>query len=326
MNYVRLGRTGVQVSEICLGTMTFGQEADEPASRALMDDALERGINFFDSAYNYNKGETERIVGRWLGPHRHEVFLTSKVFFPGGGGRNDEGLSRWNIRFAVEESLRRLQTDYIDLLYLHHWDANVDIEQSLGAAQLLIEQGKVIYLGVSNFSAWQTMKTLCAAEKYGYPPVVCMQPMYNLVKRQAEVELLPLAEYTGMAVAPYSPMGAGLLTGKYLEGGTGRLHEAEMYRQRYANPEYMEIAKKFVAYAREHGYSPAALAVAWTRTHPQITAPIIGARTLAQWREALQCLDIPLSPEQRAEISALSVEPPLATDREPMDVFRKRGW
>ena len=113
---------------------------------------------------------------------------------------------------------------------------------------------------------------------------------------------------------------------RHLEGGTGRLHEAEMYRQRYANPVYMDVAKKFVAYAREHGYSPAALAVAWTRTHPQITAPIIGARTLAQWREALQCLDIELSPEQRDEISALSVEPPSATDREPMDVFRKRGW
>lgn len=326
MNYVRLGKTGIQVSEICLGTMTFGNEADEPTSRALMERALEMGINFFDASHNYNKGETERIVGRWLGPHRRDVILTSKVFFPAGGGMNDQGMSRRNMIFAVEESLRRLQTDYIDLLYLHHWDENASIEHTLSAVNTLVEQGKVIYCGVSNFSAWQTMKAISVAAAHNWPPIVCMQPMYSLVKRQVEVELLPMAQYEGLAVAPYNAIGAGLLTGKYLNGLNGRLTETEMYRQRYDNPQYVEVTKRFIAYAREKGLSPAALAVSWVMSHPLITSTIIGARNMEQLNDTLQCLDIRLTPEQRAEITALSVNPPLATDRESMDAFKARGW
>lgn len=326
MDYVRLGKTGVLVSELALGTMTFGNEADEATSRALMDRALEAGINFFDTATNYNKGATEEIVGRWIGPHRHELILATKVYFPTGGGMNDEGLSRRNLLQAVEKSLRRLQTDYIDLLYLHHWDENVAIEQTLGAAHTLVEQGKVVYIAVSNFAAWQTMKALAVAEAQGYPPIVATQPMYSLLKRQAEVEIFPLAEHAGLGVVPYNAMGAGMLTGKYLHGASGRLTEVEMYRQRYGNPVYVEVTKRFIAHATEHGHSPAALAVAWVMSHPLVTSTIVGARSLEQFNETLRCLELRLTPEERAAISALSVEPPLATDREPMDAMRRRGW
>lgn len=326
MNYVRFGKTGILVSELCLGTMTFGNEADEDTARAIMDRAVELGFNFFDTAHNYNKGETERIVGRWMGARRKEIILASKVFFPAGGGRNDQGTSRRNVIFAVEESLRRLQTDYIDLLYLHHWDENVAIEQTLSAMHTLVEQGKVVYCGVSNFSAWQVMKAISVAEARNYPPIICMQPMYSLVKRQVEVELLPLAQYEKLAVCPYNVIGAGLLTGKYLQGGTGRISETEMYRQRYANPVYGEIAAKFVAYAKEKGQSPAALAAAWVMSHPLVTSTIVGARNMTQFEDTLGCLNLRLTPEERAEITALSVDPPLATDRESMDAVKTRGW
>jgi aryl-alcohol dehydrogenase-like predicted oxidoreductase len=326
MNYVRFGRTGLLVSDVCLGTMTFGNEADEPMSRALMDRAFELGINYFDAAYNYNKGETERIVGRWMAGKRHDLILTSKVFFPGGGNMNDQGLSRRNILLAVEESLRRLQTDYIDILYLHLWDEHVDIEQSLAAVNTLVEQGKVLYCAISNFAAWQVMKAIGLTQLRGFMPVVCIQPMYSLVKRQAEVELLPLAQHEGLAVCPYNVMGAGLLTGKYARGEHGRLTETEMYRRRYENPAYHAIAERFAEYAREKGYSPAALATAWVRSHPAVTSTIIGARNLEQFHDTLQCLDFQLTLEQRAEISALSIEPPHATDREPLDAMKTRGW
>lgn len=328
MNYVRLGRTGVIVSEVALGTMTFGNESDETVSRALMDRALELGINFFDTATNYNKGLTEEIVGRWIGPHRHEIILASKVYFPAGGGRNDEGLSARNLRFAVERSLKRLQTDYLDILYLHHWDEHTALEQTLAAADALVTQGKVLYLGVSNFSAWQTMKAIAVAREHRRPPIVVTQPMYSLVKRQVEVEILPLAEHEGLAVVPYNALGAGLLSGKYLSGEAihARLNEVEMYKQRYANPAYAEVTKRFVDFAKQAGKPPAALAVAWVMSHPLTTSALVGARNLEQFNETMQCLDIRLTPEERDAITALSVDPPTATDRESMTAMRARGW
>ncbi len=326
MNYRYLGDTGLRVSEICLGTMTFGNESDETASRAIMDHAFDAGINFFDAAHNYNKGLTEEIVGRWLGERRREIVLTSKVYFPSGGGRNDQGLSRRNIVQSVEKSLKRLQTDYLDLLYLHHWDDNTHLEHSLRALDDLVRSGKVLSCGVSNFAAWQVMKAISVAELKGLARLSVMQPMYSLVKRQVEVELLPLAHHESLAVVPYNAIGAGLLTGKYLEGGSGRLHEAEMYRQRYENEQYAEVTRRFVAYAREKGRSPAALAVAWVKAHPVVTSALVGARTVDQLKDTLACLEIPMSPEQRAEITELSIAPPLATDREPMAAMNSRGW
>ncbi len=200
------------------------------------------------------------------------------------------------------------------------------VEESVAALNTLVEQGKVHCVGVSNFAAWQTMKAIGAAERRGLAPIAVTQPMYSLLKRQAEVEIFPLAEHERLGVVPYNAMGAGLLTGKYATGGTGRITETEMYRQRYQNPLYGEIAERFVSYARMRDLFPAALAVAWVMAHPQVTSALVGARNLEQFQETLTCLDIALSPEQRAEISALSVEPPTATDREPMVAMRTRGW
>lgn len=315
MDYVLLARTGLRVSRVCLGTMTFGKETDEDASRAIMDHACDIGINFFDTANIYNKGLTEEIVGRWMGGKRESLVLASKVHFPTSDAPLERGSSRRHILLEVEKSLRRLQTDWLDILYLHHWDDTVALEETLNAVDTLVRQGKVMYCGVSNFSAWQTMKAIDCAASRNLMPIVCMQPMYNLIKRQAEVELFPLAQAEHVAVFPYNPLAAGVLTGKYLRGESGRLHESDMYRERYKNPVYAEVAQRFVDYAAAHGISPAPLALAWMAGHPAVTAPIVGARTMEQFKDGLKFLDMNLTAEQRAEISALSVEPPLATDR-----------
>lgn len=315
MDYVLMGRTGLRVSRVCLGTMTFGNEATEQAARAMMDYVWETGVNFFDTANIYNKGVTEEIVGRWMAGKRESLVLASKVHFPTGDNPLHRGSSRRHIMLEVEKSLQRLQTDWLDILYLHHWDDNAAIEETLAAVDTLVRQGKVMYCGVSNFAAWQLMKAIGVASFRGLMPVTCLQPMYNLVKRQAEVELFPLALAERVAVFPYNPLAAGVLTGKYLQGGTGRLDESDMYRERYKNPVYPEVAQRFVGYASAHGYTPASLALAWVASHPAVTAPIIGARNMEQLVDCLRFLDIVLTPEQRAEVSALSVDPPLATDR-----------
>lgn len=320
MKYVLFGKTGIRVSEVCLGTMTFGKEADESNSIAIMNRALEAGVNFFDTADIYNKGLTEEIVGRWIVPHREGIVLASKVHFPTGPGPNDYGGSRRHIIRGVEASLKRLQTDWLDILYLHHWDEHTAIEESLAAITTLVEQGKVHYGGVSNFSAWQTMNAIACAKSNGYAPVTCIQPMYNLVKRQAEVEILPLALHEQLAVCPYSPIAAGLLTGKYARGEGGRIKDHAMYMERYKREEYWEIATQFASYANQHGYTPSALATRWVIDHPAVTSAIVGARNLDQLNQALESASFALTPEQRAEITALSIDPPLATDREPMKI------
>ncbi len=321
MNYVNFGRTGIRVSEVCLGTMTFGKEADEPASVAIMNRAMDAGVNFFDTADIYNKGMTEEIIGRWLiGPLRDEVVLASKVHFPTGPGPNDYGSSRRHIVRGVEDSLNRLQTDWLDILYLHHWDENTSIDESLAAINTLVEQGKVLYCGVSNFSAWQTMKAVGISRSCRYAPVSCIQPMYNLVKRQAEVEILPMAQSEGLAVCPYSPIAAGLLTGKYLLGEGGRIKDHPMYAERYKREEYAAIASDFVNHAKAMGHSPSALATRWVIDHPAVTSAIIGARNLEQLNQALECTTFQLPAEARAAITALSIDPPLATDREPPSI------
>lgn len=316
MRYVQLGNSGIRVSELCLGTMTFGKEAGEDTAIALMDRAVDLGINFFDTANIYNKGLTEEILGRWLGPRRDEIVLASKVHFPTGDGVNQRGSSRRHILMEVDKSLARLKTDRLDLLYLHHWDESAPIEESLAAQDHLVRQGKVVYCGVSNFAAWQTMKAIAAARAHGFAPVVAIQPMYNLLKRQAEVEILPLAAQEGIAVCPYSPIAAGVLTGKYQRGETGRIEQNEMYGRRYSDETYADVSARFVEHARERGDSPAALAAAWVLRHPNVTSPIIGARNLEQLNDTAGCVEIELSEEERNAISALAPEPPLATDRE----------
>jgi aryl-alcohol dehydrogenase-like predicted oxidoreductase len=231
---------------------------------------------------------------------------------------NARGASRKNIMKAVEDSLKRLGTDFIDLYFLHRFDDYTPLPEVLRALDDLVRQGKVLYIAASNFAAWQVAKALGISAMQGWARFECLQPMYNLVKRQAEVELLPMARSEKLGVIPYSPLGGGLLTGKYgvdKRPETGRLVENKMYITRYGADVNYEVAEAFAGFAKERGFDPASLAVAWVGSHPAVTAPIIGARNLKQLEGSLGSLDIPMTSELRAEISSLSPEPPPATDR-----------
>jgi aryl-alcohol dehydrogenase-like predicted oxidoreductase len=318
MHYRILGRTGVKVSRLCFGTMSFGSDADEATSAALFKRCLDAGINFFDCANSYGRGRAETILGTLVNGIRDELVITTKVCSAMGDNINDRGLSRRHIMMQVEASLKRLQTDRIDLLFVHHYDSDTPMEETLRALDDLVEQGKILYPGVSNWAAWQISKALTLADLRGMARFQCIQPMYNLTKRQAEVEILPLAQTEQVGVIPYSPLGGGLLTGKYAGGvkpAQGRLVQNKMYQKRYGNQMYFEIAERFATYAQEQGHHPATLAVAWVMNHPAVTAPIIGARNLEQLQPSLAAPEVEMTPEWWQEISALSYEPPPATDR-----------
>lgn len=317
MEQVFLGKTGIKVSRLALGTMTFGGDADRETSRAIYRRAREAGIDHIDTADVYNKGVTEEIVGELIAGERDQIVLASKAYFPTGPGPNDRGTSRYHLVRAVEASLRRLGTDRIDLYYLHRFDEKTDLEVTLRAIEHLIASGKVLHLAVSNFAAWQTAKALGIARALGLSPAAAIQPMYNLAKRQAEVEILPMAASEGLAVLPYSPLGGGLFSGKYGAGmpPEGRIASWEIYRMRYGSDDALALASRFAALAAELGHHPAALAVAWVMAHPAVTAPILGARSALQLEASLGATQIAMTPELRARIAALGPEPPPATDR-----------
>ncbi len=318
MEYRTLGRTGVQVSRLCFGTMSFGGDADEATSAAMFRRCRDAGINFFDCADVYAGGRSEEVLGRAMAGERDELVITTKVHFPMGSDVNQRGLSRRHIMQAVAGSLRRLATDRIDLYFVHGFDERTPIDETLRALDDLVHQGKVLYLGVSNWAAWQIAKALGLSALHDLARFECIQPMYSLVKRQAEVEILPLAVSEQVGVISYSPLGSGLLSGKYgpgMQAERGRLMENQMHRTRYSVPEYLDVAERFVAHAQARGLHPATLAVAWVMAHPALTAPIIGARNLEQLEASLQAVDVAMTPEWRAEIAALSPEPPPATDR-----------
>jgi aryl-alcohol dehydrogenase-like predicted oxidoreductase len=315
MNYRVLGRSGVQVSQLCLGTMSFGGDADEATSAAMYRACREAGINFFDTADQYNKGRSEEILGGLASGHRDELVIATKCFNPTGTDVNARGNSRRHFLRALETSLKRLRTDRVEILFLHQQDPLTPLEESMRALEDLVRAGKVLYPGLSNHAAWQTQKALDLQEGRGWARLQVIQPMYNLVKRQAEVEILPMAQANGVAVTPYSPAAGGLLSGKYLEQQSGRLSTNKMYETRYGEPWMHEVAAKFVAFCRQHGYHPVSLAVAWVASHPAVTAPIIGARNLEQLRASLDSVKIEMTPELRAQIAALSRTPPPATDR-----------
>lgn len=318
MDYRLLGKTGIKVSQLCFGTMSFGGDADEETSAAMFKRCRDAGINFFDTANVYSGGRSEEILGRLMAGSRDELVITSKVFGAMGKDINNRGLSRRHITKAVEDSLRRLNTDRLDLYFVHQHDYNTPIEETVGVTDDLVRQGKILYPAVSNWSAWQTAKALGIAERKNQARFECMQPMYNLTKRQAEVELLPLAQSEQLGVIPYSPLGGGLLTGKYSTAqrpDKGRLVENQMYTKRYQEDMYYEVAERFTTHAQERNIHPATLAVAWVMAHPAVTAPIIGARNLDQLEASLAALDVEMSPEWYAEIAALSYAPPPATDR-----------
>jgi aryl-alcohol dehydrogenase-like predicted oxidoreductase len=318
MEYRLLGRTGVRVSQLCFGTMSFGGDADEAASGAMYRRCREAGVNFFDTANVYNAGRTEEILGRLIADDRDDIVLTSKVNFPVGKGPNQRGLSRRHVTLAIEDSLRRLKTDRLDLYFVHSFDPDTPTDEVLRGLDDLVGQGKILYPAVSNWAAWQIAKALGISARDNLARFECVQPMYNLAKRTAEIEILPMAQSEQLGVIPYSPLGGGLLSGKYGakdKPPQGRLVSNAMYGKRYADAANYEIAERFTQHAKERDVHPATLAVAWVMSHPAVTAPIIGARSVEQLEPSLKAADVKMTPEWRAEISALSIEPPPATDR-----------
>ncbi len=318
MEYGFLGTTGVRVSAVALGTMAFGGDADPDSSEAIFRACLDAGVNLFDCADVYNAGRAESILGTFLRSCRDDIVLTTKAYFPVRKAPNARGSSRYHLVRAVEASLERLRTDRIDVFFLHRWDDSTDIEETLRGVELLVQSGKILYPAASNFAAWQTMKALGVARSHGWAPLTCIQPMYNLAKRQAESELLPMAASEGLGVLPYSPLGGGLLSGKYgrtTRPDTGRIIDNPMYVTRYGSATNFEIAQAFTELAAEAGVHPVTLAIAWVGAHPAVTAPLIGGRTLEQIQPALAAADYVLSDELKGRLDALSAAPATATDR-----------
>jgi aryl-alcohol dehydrogenase-like predicted oxidoreductase len=298
--------------------MSFGSEADEQVSAEMFHRARERGINFFDTADVYGQGRSEEILGKLVADCRDDVVIASKVFYPTGPDINAQGLSRRHIVRAVEQSLKRLGTDRIDFYFVHAFDEHTPIEATLRALDDLQRDGKILYPAVSNWAAWQIATAQGISAKEGLARFELIEPMYSLVKRQAEVEILPLAQAQNMGVITYSPLGAGLLTGKYSAGNrpdTGRLVDNARYADRYGLDSDFATADRFTEFAQEAGIAPASLAVAWAMAHPAVTAPIVGARNIAQLEDSLAALDVGMTPELRDKVSALSPSPAPATDR-----------
>ena len=313
-----LGKTGVKVSPIALGAMSFGGDADEATAWSIYRAARDAGINFIDTADVYNEGRSEEFLGRFLRGERDDIVLATKAYFPTGKGANARGSSRFHLVRAVESSLRRLQTDRIDLFYVHRFDDATALDETLRALDDLVRAGKILYPACSNFAAWQVAHALGLCALKNLAPLVAIQPMYNLVKRAAEIEILPMAHSLGVAVVPYSPTGGGLLTGKYSTTSKpekARLVDTKMYSIRYANPAFYAIAEQFTQLAKELGHHPVPLAVAWVKSHPAVTSVLVGGRNPEQLAPSFAALELELDAETRAKISALSPEPPPATDR-----------
>jgi aryl-alcohol dehydrogenase-like predicted oxidoreductase len=302
MNYTHLGRTGLKVSRLCLGTMNFGPETTEEDSHAIMDQALEMEINFFDTAnvYGWKTGEgvTEQIIGRWFaqgGGRREKVVLATKVYGKMGEWPNQSRLSARHIKQACEESLRRLQTDYIDLYQMHHIDRDAPWEEIWQAMEQLVREGKVLYVGSSNFAGWHIAQANEAARARRFMGLVSEQSLYNLNARTIEMEVIPAAEEYGLGLIPWSPLGGGLLAGVLQKIEEGRRASDRMQEQIEKHRPQLE---QWEAFCEEIGEQPAHVALAWLLHQPAVTAPIIGPRTMEQLTGSARALEIELNAEQ----------------------------
>ncbi len=311
MEIVQLGRSGLRVSKVCLGTMTFGREADEETSFGIMDYFVEQGGTFFDTADAYSRGITEEVVGRWMKARnsRSQIVLATKVYGEMGDGPNDSGLSRIHIQRAVDASLKRLQTDVIDLYQIHRWDFAVPIEETLETLDDLVRAGKVRYIGCSNVKGYQLQRCLDYSSAQGLATFVSLQPVYNALNRGIEAELLPLCRERGVGILSYNPLAGGMLTGKYrrnqeLPAGA-RLEAYGGYHERYYTEQALDISERFLDAASTRGVTPAQLALAWVLAEPGISTPILGARNMEQIKDSLGGLAIKLSPEERQEIPSV---------------------
>ena len=309
MQYKRLGSTGLQVSRICLGTMTYGAKSwrewvlEEEESKPFFRRALEAGINFFDTADMYSLGVSEEITGRALkefGPSRDKVIIATKVFNAMNDDPNAKGLSRKHIHHAIDDSLRRLKTDYIDLYQIHRFDPDTPIEETLEALDQVVRQGKALYIGASSMYAWQFSKMLAKSRELGLARFATMQNHYNLIYREEEREMLPLCREEGIGVIPWSPLARGFLAGnrtKHDHGETIRAKTDDYAQKLYYQPSDFTVVDRVTEVARQHGVSNAQVALAWVAAQPGITAPIIGASKITQLDEAIAALDVRLSPE-----------------------------
>lgn len=321
MEYRFLGATGMKVSELCLGAMTFGRETGEEDSRAIMDRFVDAGGTFIDTANVYGRGVSEEIVGRWLaGKDRHSITLATKVRFPMGEGPNDTGVSRKTIRAHVEDSLRRLQTEFIDLYQVHCWDRGTELEETLSTLDRLVQEGKVRYIGASNYKGWQLQKALDTQKAHGWEPFRSLQPQYNLLTRSTEWEVLEVCRNEGLGVIPWSPLKGGWLSGKYYRGMDGppvgtRVEQASEkgWWEAWKNMDNEETWRTLDALhevAGDTGKSPAQVAVRWLLQRPGVTAPIIGVRTMKHLEDELGALGWVLDEDQMRKLDEAS-EPEL---------------
>ncbi len=309
MEYRTLGRTGMKVSEVCLGTMTFGDQVDETDAISITHAAIDKGVNFIDTANMYVKGRSEEIVGRALKGRRDDVILASKVGIPVGPGPNDAGLSGKHIMKGVEDSLRRLDTEYLDIYYAHLPDYTTPIETSLRTFDDLVRQGKVRYLACSNFRAFQLCKALWASDRHSLARFDLIQPPYNLLTRDIEYELLPLCVEENIGVCVYNPLAGGLLTGKHdfskaPAAGTRFANDAmgKMYYDRYWNESNFAAVAEIKSVAEASGKDMAQMALAWILTNPAVTSIIIGATSMRHVEHNITATTLSLSEEERAKL------------------------
>jgi aryl-alcohol dehydrogenase-like predicted oxidoreductase len=321
MKHVRFGPTGLKVSRLCLGTMTFGLQCDEAASFAILDTAADAGITFIDTADVYplggtleTVGRTEEIIGKWLRGRREQFVLATKCSGKSGPAAWQQGTSRKHVLASIDASLGRLGTDYVDLYQVHHFDDTVSVDETIDAFNAVLKAGKARYIGVSNYHAYRIARALGRAEALGLAKFVSVQPRYNLLFRELERELFPLCAEEGLAVIPYNPLAGGMLTGKHKRGappegsrftlGTA----AKNYTERYWKEREFETVERFIGLAQEAGIAPATLALAWVLANPVITAPIIGASRADQLAASVAALDVRLDSALKAKLDALSQE------------------
>ncbi len=320
MKPVRFGRTGLYVSPLCLGTMTFGLQTEEDVSHQILDTAFEAGVTFIDTADTYPlgrdgdlAGRTEEVIGRWLPGKRDDVVLATKFFAPVGPNPWDRGGSRRHIKNAIDNSLRRLDTDYIDLYQIHFFDQHTPLDETLGALDDLVRAGKVLYVGCSNYAAWQLARAIGRSEARDIVRYESVQPRYNLLFRNIERELLPLCDADDIAVIPYNPLAGGMLTGKHrgatapTEGGRFTLGQAgKMYQGRYWADDKFAVVEELAKLAEDAGMPMVTLAVAWVLANPTITSPIIGASRPEQLAASIAAADITLDDDLVATLNELT--------------------
>jgi aryl-alcohol dehydrogenase-like predicted oxidoreductase len=310
MDYRYLGRSALKVSPLCLGAMMFGGETDEATAKRIIDKAYDQGINFLDTADVYHAGRSEEIVGRAIAAHRDNWVVATKFGYPTAQGPNEQGQSRKWIMQSVEASLKRLGTDYIDILYFHRAIPDVPLEEGVRAIGDLIRQGKLRYFGVSNFKGWRIAEIVRLADQLGIDRPVASEPLYNIVDRSAEVEQLPAAEFYGMGVVPYSPLARGVLTGKYgvdapapadsrVGRGDRRIQQTEW------RPESLKIAQTIAAHAAARGTTPIAFALAWVLRNRLISSTIAGPRTEAHWDSYREALSLELGADDEKLVDSL---------------------